>query len=64
VQRNAALDPNIAKHPDDGMKLSAADQRALVAFLKTLTDVRYVEEGNKGAASLRPDANLSRSSRS
>ena len=38
VQRSATLDPNLAKHPDGGVPLSAADQRALVAFLKTLTD--------------------------
>lgn len=41
VQRSAPLDPNLAKHPDGGMKLSASDQKALVAFLKTLTDARY-----------------------
>jgi cytochrome c peroxidase len=40
VQRPAALDPNIAKHPEAGLELSAADQRALVAFLETLTDAR------------------------
>ncbi len=38
VQRSATLDPNLAKHPDGGLPLSDADQRALVAFLKTLTD--------------------------
>ncbi len=38
VQRTATLDPNLAKHPDGGLPLSAADKRALVAFLKTLTD--------------------------
>lgn len=38
VQRAAALDPNLAKHPDTGLGLSAADQRALVAFLRALTD--------------------------
>ena len=41
VRRTSTLDPNLAKHPDAGMKLSATDQRALVAFLRTLTDVRY-----------------------
>ena len=34
----ATLDPNIAKHPSAGLGLSAEDQRALVAFLETLTD--------------------------
>jgi cytochrome c peroxidase len=38
VKRSATLDPNIAKHPDGGVPLSAADKQALVAFLKTLTD--------------------------
>jgi cytochrome c peroxidase len=41
VQRSATLDPNLAKHPDGGVPLSAADKRALVAFLMTLTDERY-----------------------
>lgn len=39
VQRSPTLDPNLAKHPAAGLQLSAADQRALVAFLKTLTDL-------------------------
>jgi cytochrome c peroxidase len=38
VKRSATLDPNLAKHPRDGMKLSSEDKRALVAFLKTLTE--------------------------
>jgi cytochrome c peroxidase len=38
VQRSATLDPNLAKHPDGGLHLSAEDRRALVAFLKTLTE--------------------------
>ena len=41
AQRTATLDPNLAKHPTDGMKLSDEDQRALVAFLRTLTDARF-----------------------
>ncbi|MBL9199173.1 MAG: hypothetical protein JNL39_01650 [Opitutaceae bacterium] len=40
VQRAAALDPNLAKHPAAGLGLNAADQRALVAFLHTLTETR------------------------
>ncbi len=47
VIRSATLDANLAKHPSGGMKLSEADQRALVAFLRTLTDVRY-EPGDSG----------------
>jgi cytochrome c peroxidase len=38
VKRSATLDPNLAKHPDGGVPLSKADQNALVAFLKTLTE--------------------------
>jgi cytochrome c peroxidase len=41
VVRSPTLDPNIAKHPDEGLKLSRDDQRALVAFLRTLTDPRF-----------------------
>lgn len=38
VQRSPTLDPNLAKHPEGGLRLSAEDRRALVAFLKTLDD--------------------------
>lgn len=38
VQRSETLDPNIAKHPGNGVPLSPDDQRALIAFLKSLTD--------------------------
>lgn len=38
VHRSPTLDPNLAKHPDGGLHLSADDRRALVAFLKTLTE--------------------------
>jgi len=41
VKRSATLDPNLAKHPVGGVPLSPADQAALVAFLKTLTDTQY-----------------------
>ncbi len=37
IHRSPTLDPNLAKHPEGGLQLSAADQRALVAFLKTLS---------------------------
>jgi len=39
VQRAATLDPNLAKHPAAGLGLTAEEQRALVAFLRTLTEV-------------------------
>jgi hypothetical protein len=38
VKRAATLDPNLAKHPAAGLALTAGEQRALVAFLRTLTD--------------------------
>lgn len=38
VERSATLDPNLAKHPAQGLALTAGDQRALVAFLRTLSD--------------------------
>jgi len=41
MKRSATLDPNLAKHPDGGVPLGADDKRALVAFLKTLTDEKY-----------------------
>ncbi|HEY4416127.1 MAG TPA: MbnP family protein [Verrucomicrobiae bacterium] len=42
MKRSATLDPNLAKHPDGGVPLSLDDQRALVAFLKTLTDEKFL----------------------
>lgn len=44
VQRSANLDPNLAKHPAAGLNLSAADKRALVAFLKTLTEQPIISQ--------------------
>ena len=41
VKRSATLDPNLAKHPDGGVPLNTADKRALVAFLRTLTDAQF-----------------------
>jgi cytochrome c peroxidase len=42
MKRSATLDPNLAKHPDGGVPLSAADKKALVAFLQTLTDEKFL----------------------
>ncbi len=42
MKRSATLDPNLAKHPDGGVPLNDADKRALVAFLKTLTEERFL----------------------
>jgi cytochrome c peroxidase len=45
MKRGATLDPNLAKHSAGGVPLNAADKRALAAFLKTLTDDRFLSEG-------------------
>jgi cytochrome c peroxidase len=50
VRRSATLDPNLAKHPDGGVPLPAEDKRALVAFLKTLTDDRFQLDKTQVAA--------------
>lgn len=42
LHRSRTLDPNLAKHPEAGLGLSAEDKAALVAFLKTLTDDQFV----------------------
>ncbi len=39
VKPSSTLDPNLAKHLPTGIHLSDSDKKALVAFLKTLTDV-------------------------
>jgi cytochrome c peroxidase len=44
MKRSATLDPNLAKHPDGGVPLSSADKRALVSFLKTLTDEKFLQQ--------------------
>jgi cytochrome c peroxidase len=49
VKRSATLDPNLAKHPVEGLRLSAEDKRALVAFLKTLTDEAFVRPPTAGS---------------
>jgi len=41
ITRSAVLDPNLAKHPPEGIGLSESDQRALAAFLRTLTDPQF-----------------------
>ncbi len=42
VQRTDTLDPNLAKHPDGGLHLSASEKAEVIAFLKTLSDARYL----------------------
>jgi cytochrome c peroxidase len=41
VRRSATLDPNLAKHPEAGIQLTAQEKADLVAFLKTLTDESF-----------------------
>ena len=52
MRRSATLDPNLAKHPPGGLRLSKADKDALVAFMKTLTDARF--ETSLNAAATKP----------
>ena len=44
TQRSPTLDPNLAKHPEAGLQLTAEEKHALVAFLKTLTDETLAPE--------------------
>lgn len=39
VKPSPTLNPNLAKHPDGGLRLDAQDQQALVAFLHTLSEL-------------------------
>ena len=59
VKGGATLDPNLARHPEGGLQLSADDQRALVAFLKTLTDPRYASSP-RGVSAGRNDPDAGR----
>ena len=42
LRQSPSLDPNLAKHPRKGLGLSSKDKRALVSFLRTLTDPQFV----------------------
>ena len=41
VQRSDTLDPNLAKHPDEGLGLTSPEKADLVAFLRTLSDEAF-----------------------
>jgi cytochrome c peroxidase len=41
VVHTDTLDPNLAKHPTQGLGLTSEDKADLVAFLRTLTDPKY-----------------------
>ena len=43
IVRSDTLDPNLAKHPKSGINLSPKDIAALAAFLRTLTDQKYLQ---------------------
>jgi cytochrome c peroxidase len=62
VKRVPNLDPNLAKHPTEGLNLSAEDKRALVAFLKTLTDESFGKESLPVKTDHRPPAAISSTS--
>ncbi len=48
IKRSATLDPNLARHPDGGVPLSMEDKKALVAFLKMLTDEKFLPSAAPG----------------
>ncbi len=50
VQRSDTLDPNLAKHPEAGLSLTANEKRDLVAFLKTLTDENFLHPAKPALA--------------
>jgi cytochrome c peroxidase len=45
LYRSPTLDPNLAKHPAEGLQLSDEEKAALVAFLKALTDHEFIRPG-------------------
>ncbi|MGV3664257.1 MAG: MbnP family protein [Prosthecobacter sp.] len=53
VQRTPTLDPNLAKHPEGGLQLTAQEKADLVAFLRTLTDEHFAETSRPATASAR-----------
>lgn len=54
LPKRETLDPNLAKHPAEGIQLSSADKAALVAFLKTLTDETFVSQTNPADLAKQP----------
>lgn len=54
VQRTETLDPNLAKHPEGGLGLSAEEKSAIIAFLRTLTDDRFARSADAGSDTLPP----------
>ncbi len=58
IHRSPTLDPNIAKHPPEGLGLTPEEKAALVAFLKTLTDEAFI--GAAPAPAAEPAKDLTR----
>ncbi len=54
VRRSDTLDPNLAKHPAAGLQLTLTEKRALVAFLKTLTDEDFITGPSSTQLAQRP----------
>ncbi|HEV2328326.1 MAG TPA: MbnP family protein [Verrucomicrobiae bacterium] len=50
IKRSATLDPNLARHPDGGVPLTTGDKKAILAFLKALTDENYSSPSLKVAS--------------
>ena len=50
IRKSESLDPNLAKLSGKGLQLSEEDEAALVAFLKTLTDPIYLQDGEEEEA--------------
>lgn len=50
VRRTPMLDPNLAKHAEGGLQLTAGEKADLVAFLRTLTDEAFAKAGTSTAA--------------
>jgi cytochrome c peroxidase len=49
VARTQTLDPNLAKHPENGIRLTKEEKADLVAFLKTLTDETFIHPASANA---------------
>jgi len=54
VTRSETLDPNLAKHPASGLQLTKDEKRALIAFLKTLTDEEFIGSPSPSKLAQRP----------
>ncbi len=48
LHRSSTLDPNLAKHPREGLGLSKEDKSALASFLRTLTDPQFLPSSRTG----------------